>query len=201
VPAGYPPPRRGLGGGAIAAIVGVGVLLVAGAAVFLLTGGGEPETPPSPPPTTGSPSPLPTDTPVTPVPPTTGPTDTLADLLPTRVSSFRLEGVAADPTAISNLGATDAIVARYVRGDGVVMIHNLMAFASGPSADLAKRQLVDSLVGNLGYVEVGVSRREGVNATRLIGADEMVVWSNRELVAAVEGPVNLTTGFFLVLPY
>jgi hypothetical protein len=176
-------------------------LLVIGAVVFLLTGGGEPDTPPSPPPTQATPSPLPTETPVTPTPPTTGPTDTLADILPTKVSAFRLEGVAADPSAISNLGATDAIVARYVRGDGLVVIHNLMAFPSGPSADLAKRQLVDSLVANLGYAEVGVSRREGVNATRLIGADEMVVWSNREIVAAVEGPIDLTTGFFLVLPY
>jgi hypothetical protein len=181
--------------------VGVGALVVIGAVLFLFLGGGEPETSPSPQPTQATPSPLPTDTPVTPVPPTTGPTDTLADLLPARVSAFRLEGVAADPTAISNLGATDAIVSRYVRADGVVVLHNLMAFPSGPSADLAKRQLVDSLVRNLGYVTIGVSRREGVNATRLIGPDEMVVWSNREIVAAVEGPVDLTTGFFLVLPY
>ena len=57
------------------------------------------------------------------------------------------------------------------------------------------------MVQNVGYVPIGRSRREGVNATRLVGSDEVVVWSNRELLAVVEGPVDLTTGFFLVLPY
>jgi hypothetical protein len=102
---------------------------------------------------------------------------------------------------VAAFGATDAIVANYVRGDGALIIHNLLAYPSRIEADIAKAQLVDNLVVGFGYRRAGSLRRGSINATRLVGPDEVVIWSNAELLAAVEGAFDLTTGFFLVLPY
>jgi flagellar basal body-associated protein FliL len=187
-------------GAVVAVIVIVVVALVAGAVVFVFVGRDEPEPPPpvptSEPPV--SPSPIPVGTPIeTPE----APPATLTDILPPTVGQFSLQNAAPDPQSVAAFGATDAIVANYVRGDGTLIIHNLLAYPTRIEADIAKAQLVDNLLFHLGYRRAGSLRRGNINATRLVGADEVVVWSHRELLAALEGPFGLTAGFFLVLPY
>jgi hypothetical protein len=200
---GAPPPgpsRRGVSGTVAAVIVIVVVAVVAGAVVFVFVGRDEPEPPPPLPTseTPMSPSPIPVGTPIeTPE----APPATLIDFLPPTVGQFSLQNAAPDPQSVASFGATDAIVANYVRGDGTLIIHNLLAYPTRIEADIAKAQLVDNLVFDLGYRRAGSIRRDSINATRLVGADEVVVWSHSELLAALEGPFDLTTGFFLILPY
>lgn len=207
-PPGYPP-RRGVSGGVIAAIVGGVGLLVAGAVAFLLLRGGQETVPPPPPPPppveTETPTPAPSPSPVETaspqdVPPPDTEQATLEDLLAPRVGQFRLIRVDADPQAISQLGAVDALAALYSRADNVQMIHLLQAYGSSFDADRVRNALVDALRGQ-GYTTVGDLRERGVRATRLAGNDEIVVWSNGPIVAVLEGPFDVTTGFFLVLPY
>jgi hypothetical protein len=202
----YQPPRRS--GGIIALVVG-GVVLLGAAAVlifFLTSGRDEPETPPSPvtPTTPAQPTtPVPTTpAPTTPPPSPTTPTSvTLDDLLLPNVGPFELVGVSADPDAVATFGATDALVAEYRRSDGAQMIHNLLAFQSQPDASVARRVFTQVLKDDLGYVEVDQFRRGSLNATLLVGQDDVLVWTNNGLMAVLEGPFGLTAPFFQVLPY
>ncbi|HEX2030666.1 MAG TPA: hypothetical protein VHL78_04600 [Actinomycetota bacterium] len=202
-----PPPRRGVSGGVIAAILGGVGLLVAGAVAFLLLRGGEetvPPPPPPPPPVTPSPTVAPSPSPIETASPDAPPPDTqqatLQDLLLPQVGNFRLIRVDADPQAISELGAVDAIAALYTRADNTQMIHLLQAYPTNFDADRVRNAFVQAL-RNQGYRTVGELRERGVRATRLVANDEVVVWSNGPIVAILEGPFDTTVGFFLVLPY
>jgi hypothetical protein len=207
-PSAYPPPggppRRGLGGGAIALIVGLVVVVVAGALVFVFTqGDDQPEPLPTPLPTvepTEQPTVTPTDVPTTqPTTPTEG--QALVDLLPPAVGPWTLTGASPDPQAIVSFGATDALVANYVRTDGQQIVHNLMAFGSNSQADQTRNAVQRSLTRDLGYLPIGQLRRGTVVATRFVGPDEVVIWTNGPLLGMVEGPIDRTVDFFLALPY
>lgn len=199
-----PPPRRS---GPIVAVVVIVVVVVAAAAAvfFFLSSREEPITPEPTQPVSpvAPPSPVsPSVTPPSPVTPTEPTTDlTLDDLLLPSVGPFQLRGVSADPDSAATFGATDALVADYRRSDGVQIIHNLLSFASQPDASVARRVFVQALKRGLGYVETDQFRRGSLNATLLVGPDEVTVWTNGSLMAVAEGPFGLTVPFFQALPY
>ncbi len=200
----YPPPRRS---GPLVAVVVIVVVVVAAAAalVFFLTSREEPTaqpTTPASPVIPPSPVTPPSVTPPSPVTPTEPISDvTLDDLLLPSVGPFQLRGVSADPDSVATFGATDALVADYRRSDGVQIIHNLLGFASQPDASVARRVFVQTLKRGFGYVEVDQFRRGALNATLLVGPDEVLVWTNDRLMAVAEGPSGLTAPFFQSLPY
>jgi hypothetical protein len=203
------PPRRGVSGGIIAAIVGGVGLLVAGAVVFLVffRGGDEPPLPPPPPPP-----------PVSPISPTPGPTPeetespteeeipdepesvTLADALERQVGRFLLVDVQPHPQVIAELGAVDAVQAVYSRADNTRVLHFLQVYQTNFDADRVRNGWVQFFKGE-GFRSVFEGRQRGIRVSRLQGSTEIVVWSNGRLVAILEGPFDITTGFFLALPY
>jgi hypothetical protein len=199
----YPAARRS--GPLVAVVVIVVVVVAAAAALFFFLSSREDTTtetttPVSP---VAPPSPVtPSVAPASPVTPTEPTSDvTLDDLLLPGVGPFQLQGVSADPDSVATFGATDALVADYRRSDGVQIVHNLLGFAAQPDASVARRVFVQTLKGGFGYVEVDQFRRGSLNATLLVGPDEVLVWTNGPLMAVVEGPFGLTVPFFQALPY
>ena len=188
-----PPTRTGPSMWLIASIIG-GLVLVGGGlgAFFALRGDGGNGPTPGPPGPSPTISAKPTES--------IGPTAELSDVLQQRVGNFRLVGTQPDPDAIANLGANDALIAQYRRADGVQIEHRLMVFDDHFAANSALNALTDAVEAQ-GYFTVSTDRTGGITVNRLAGQNEIVVWSDGPLVATAEGPFDVTTGFYLLVPY
>ena len=206
------PPRGGFPTWGIIAII-VAIVLVGGgvAALVLLGGDDEPEQV-APVETTAIPTPAPTaaspilDTPESPLtspattPCTSAPPPQLVSCVPDKVGQYTLTEWDNAPQFAGTFNANNAIEVTFQRPDGSTVSHFLFSYNTHTEATIEK----DNYVGGFeatGYSVVGTTRERGINATRMAGPSEVLVWSNGNLMGTLVGPFDVTTGFFLELPY
>ena len=208
------PPRGGFPTWGIIAIIAAIVLVGGGVAALVLLGGDdEPEVVapvettaiPTPAPTAASP--VPVETPASPVitsPETTActsaPPATLINCVPEKVGQYTLTEWDNAPQFAQTFNANNAIEVTFQRGDGSTLSHFLFSYNTHTEATIEKDNYVSGFEAT-GYTVVGTTRERGINATRLAGPSEVLVWSNGNLMGTVVGPFDVTTGFFLELPY
>lgn len=214
-----PPGRGGFPTWGIIAIIAAIVLVGGGvAAIVLLGGDDEPEqtAPPVVQQTTAAPTVAPTaaspiiDTPTTPESPvitspettacTSAPPTTLINCVPDKVGQYTLTEWDNAPQFASTFNANNAIEATFQRGDGSTVSHFLFSYNTHTEATIEKNNYVSGFQAT-GHTVVGQTRERGINATRLAGPSEVLVWSNGNLMGTLVGPFDVTTGFFLELPY
>lgn len=204
-PGAPPPPRAGFPTWGIIAIIAAIVVVGGGVAALLLLGGDdEPtEVPAIPsPPVIESPvleSPLP-ESPAAATTCLSAPPSPLISCVPAEVGQFTLVEWDNAPQFGSTFNANSAIEVTFNRPDGTAVQHYLFSYNTHTEATIEKDNYVDGFEAT-GYTVVGETRERGINVTRLSGASEVLVWSNGNLMATLVGPFDVTTGFFLELPY
>jgi hypothetical protein len=211
-PGAPPPPRAGFPTWGIVAII-ISIFLVGGGvtAVVLLTDNEEPEpvetpfTPvpdsplspglSSPSPAGASPSPAVANSPCIAAPP-----EPLIDCVPERVGSFVLNEWDNAPQFAQTFNANQAIEVLFRRANGTELQHFLFSYPTHTEATVEKESYVRGFEAT-GYTVVDQTREKGLDITRLQARQEVLVWSNGRLMGVVLGPFDVTTGFFLELPY
>ena len=126
----------------------------------------------------------------------------LAKLVKPQVGRFTLAGT----QRVEVLTATDAISADYKAADGVTVAHGVAVFGTPDAAS----ERFDGAVGAVkakGYTEI---KREDVVNTKqekigtlvvLQGNTEIIFWTNRQYLAVIEAPRDISWEFYNALPY
>jgi hypothetical protein len=194
----------------------VGVLAIAGAVTAIVLLGGE-DVPSGPLPTQGletsGPTPAPTVSAVSPLPtaiesPTTdtgincaaSPPTRLVDCVPTNVGNFELVSWDNAPQFARTFNAAGAIETEFLRPDGKQILHYVFGYNTNAEASVERSSYIEAFK-DIGFAEVATQRSRGIRVTRLAREKEVLVWSNGRVMAVVEGPFDVTTGFFAELPY
>jgi hypothetical protein len=202
-PPGPPPRSNGL---IIAIVVGVVVVLGIGAALFFFLSGDDEvrraDGPTGPVPTgpTEPTGPTGPTEPTGPTPQPTGPTgpvnppDDGGLPLQEQVGAYTLVASQSAPELIAR-GATDAVVTRYERSDGVPLIHTLAAFPNPNRANNLWDQLGEALLASGEFVLVDEGDLTGPDGSFVgnVGVlrsatENAIIWTNTNLLAVVEGP-------------
>ncbi|HEV3474169.1 MAG TPA: hypothetical protein VG602_02265 [Actinomycetota bacterium] len=125
---------------------------------------------------------------------------TLRELLPQSVGEFQLVTADSAPQFAENLDATDAVESQYLRPDGKEILHNVALYRDRARAAAGQDKLLGGFE-EIGYQVVETNRSQGIEVTRLSGPKEALVWTHGPILATVEGPPDVTTQFYLDLPY
>lgn len=128
------------------------------------------------------------------------PPSTLRELLPRSVGGFELVTVEDNRQFALSLDAAEALQSQYINPDGVSIGHNVALYPSRTEATVGRGKLLGGFE-KTGYVAVETNRARGISVTRLSGPKEVLVWTNGVILATVEGPPDVTTQFYLDLPY
>jgi hypothetical protein len=128
------------------------------------------------------------------------PPSTLRDLPPKSVGGFELVTVEASLQFAQSLDASEAVETQYINADGADIRHNIALYPSRTEATDGRGKLLGGFE-KIGYVTEETNRERGINVTRLSGPKEALVWTNGVILATVEGPPEVTTQFYLDLPY
>jgi hypothetical protein len=194
------------------------VLAIGGAVAAIVLLGGEEDVPDGPLPTQGlettGPTPAPSLSAVSPLPTAiespeatdpgvdcpTAPPVRLIDCVPTQVGQFQLNEWDNAPQFAQTFNANSAIETEFLRSDGKQVLHYVFSYNTPGEATNEGRAYVQAFK-NIGFVEVGQETSRGIRVTRLAREEEVLVWSNGRIMAVVEGPFDVTTGFFAELTY
>ncbi len=205
------PPPGGFPTWGIIAIIAAILLVGGGVAALVLLGGDEEPEQVAVQETTTLPTAAPTaiieTTPASPVisspettPCTSAPPATLVNCVPDKVGQYTLTEWDNAPQFAATFNANNAIEVTFQRPDGSTVSHFLFSYNTHTEATIEKDNYVNGFEAT-GYTVVGQTRERGINATRLAGPSEVLVWSNGNLMGTLVGPFDVTTGFFLELPY
>lgn len=124
----------------------------------------------------------------------------LIGCVPERVGSFVLNEWDNAPQFAQTFNAGQAIEVIFRRANGTELQHFLFSYSTNTEATVEKESYVRGFEAT-GYTVVGQTREKGLDITRLQARQEVLVWSNGLLMGVVLGPFDVTTGFFLELPY
>lgn len=131
---------------------------------------------------------------------TSAPPVQLVSCVPDKVGQYTLTEWDNAPQFAGTFNANNAIEVTFQRPDGSTVSHFLFSYNTHTEATIEKDNYVNGFEAT-GYTVVGQTRARGINATRLAGSSEVLVWSNGNLMGTLVGPFDVTTGFFLELPY
>lgn len=180
-------------------MVAGGVVIAGSIAAFLMVGRAE-EGPAVPRPNLPAVSPLEPGVPAGGASPVEDTPTTLRELLPRSVGGFELVTVEDNREFALSLDAAEALQSQYINPDGVDIRHNIALYPSRTEATVGRGKLLGGFE-KIGYVTVETNRARGIEVTRLSGPKEALVWTNGVILATVEGPPEVTTQFYLDLPY
>jgi hypothetical protein len=128
------------------------------------------------------------------------PPQALIGCVPQKVGSFVLIEWDNAPQFAETFHANKAIEVLFRRGDRAELRHYLFSYPTNAEATFEKDSYVRGFE-TTGYTVVGETHEKGLDITRLQANQEVLVWSNGLLMGVVLGPFDVTTGFFLELPY
>ena len=127
----------------------------------------------------------------------------LADRVEEQVGPFAL-----DPQSVQELpdfisaGATDALGMGYVHEDGTQLAYLMSAWASPEDANATYQEIRDGLVSEEGYQLAGeepLQDQQGQQigtVAQLEGEDEIVIWTNGNVLRWAQAPEGYAVEFF-----